>query len=102
MQPLHKTWARLAKHVCSQNQSMLSSVFVPEVAEHRLEQDLLMACSGMRTKQLLRHITRYKTFIDEHALQGSDLARQYKALMDQAPQTFTGCGCYAPGDILEG
>ena len=73
-----------------------------EEAANRLEQDLLMASSGMRTKQVMRRIRRYKKFFDEPALQQNELVLQYKAQMDQASQTFTGCGCYVPGDTIEG
>ena len=63
-----------------------------EEAANRLEQDLLMASSGMRTKQVMRRIRRYKKFFDEPALQENELVLQYKAQMDEASQTFTGCG----------
>ena len=73
-----------------------------EEAANRLEQDLLMAVSGMRTKQVMRRIRRYKKFFDEPALHANELVLQYKAQMDQASQTFTGCDCYVPGDTIEG
>ena len=52
-----------------------------EEAANRLEQDLLMASSGMRTKQVMRRIRRYKKFFDEPALQENELVLQYKAQM---------------------
>ena len=61
-----------------------------------------MASSGMKTKQVMRRIRRYKKFFKEPALQDNALVQQYKALMDQASQTFTGCGCYVPGDTILG
>ena len=71
-------------------------------AANRLEQDLLMASSGMRTKQVMRRIHRYKTYFDEPGLQENALVLQYKHQMDRASQTFTGCRCYVPGDTIEG
>ena len=58
-----------------------------EEAENRLEQDLLMASSGMRTKQVMRRIQRYKKFFNEPALQENATVLQYKSLMQQASQT---------------
>ena len=55
-----------------------------EEAENRLEQDLLMASSGMRTKQIMRRIQRYKKFFNEPALQENATVLQYKSLMQQA------------------
>ena len=67
-----------------------------EEAENRLEQDLLMASSGMRSYKVMRRINRYKKFFDEPALQDNALVLQYRHQMDQASQTFTGCRCYVP------
>ena len=58
-----------------------------EEAANRLEQDLLMASSGMRTKQVMRRIQRYKKFFNEPALQENATVLQYKSLMQQASQT---------------
>ena len=73
-----------------------------EEAENRLEQDLLMANSGMRTYKVMRRIKRYRKYFDEPALQDNALVLQYRQQMDQASQTFTGCSCYVPGDTIEG
>ena len=51
-----------------------------------------MATSGMRTKKVMRRIQRYKNLFHEPALQENATVLQYKSLMQQASQTFTGCG----------
>ena len=56
----------------------------------------------MRTKKIMRRISRYKKFFDEPALQDNILVLQYRHQMDQASQHFTGCRCYVPGDTIEG
>ena len=61
-----------------------------------------MATSGMRRKDVMRRIQRYKTFFHEPALQQNATVLQYKSLMQQAAQTFNGCGCYVPGDNVKG
>ena len=61
-----------------------------------------MATSGMRRKYVMRRIQRYKTFFHEPALQENATVLQYKSLMQQAAETFNGCGCYVPGDNVEG
>ena len=47
-------------------------------------------------------LQRYKKYFDEPALKDDDLVLQYKALMEEASQTFTGRCCYVPGDTIDG
>ena len=74
-----------------------------EEASNRLEQDLLMATSGMRTYKVMRRIQRYKNFFHEPALQENATVLQYKSLMQQAiisPGDTPNRGGYPPPKIL--
>ena len=81
---------KLLEQIC---EAMVAGNFsTADEATNRLEQDLLMATSGMRTKEVMRRIRRYKTYFDKPGLQENALDLQYKHQMDRAPTA----GAYIP------
>ena len=81
---------KLLKQIC---EAMVAGNFsTADEATNRLEQDLLKVKSGMRTKEVMRRIRRYKTYFDKPGLQENALDLQYKHQMDRASTA----GAYIP------
>ena len=47
-------------------------------ASNRLEQDVLMAANGMRSRDVMRRIARYKKYMTEPAALEADVVQKYK------------------------
>ena len=73
-----------------------------DVAQNRLDQDLLILASGERTRPLLRRLKQYKDFVNNPAAQGTDFTSRYKGRILQAAETPRGPLTYIPGGEIDG
>ena len=68
-----------------------------EEAENRIDQDLLMLESGIRTKELLRRLAVYKELVSTASAQQEEFVQRYAERVRQAAATPAGKSWYAPG-----
>jgi len=73
-----------------------------DVAENRLEQDLLILASGQRTRALLRRLKRYRDFIADPAAAKTDFCLKYKDRIKKVADTPRGPATYVPGCEITG
>ena len=67
-----------------------------EQASSRIDQDLLMLESGIRTRPLLRRLAAYKDLVSSPSAQHEELAQRYAERGRQALAS-AGKTCYIPG-----
>ena len=76
-----------------------------DVAETRLDQDLLLLASGQRSRAVMQRLRRYRSFIADPAAANTDFCVKYKARImkvadtPQGPATYVR-GCEITGDDL--
>jgi hypothetical protein len=73
-----------------------------EVAQSRIDQDLLMLESGIRTKVLLRRLAIYKELVSSLSAQHEEFAQRYAERVRQASAAPAGKSRYVPGSEVEG
>ena len=73
-----------------------------EEAQSRIDQDLLMLESGIRTKVLLRRLAAYKELVPSPSAQHEEFAQRYGERVRQASAAPEGKSRYVPGSEVEG
>ena len=73
-----------------------------EEAENRIDQDLLMLESGIRTKELLRRLAVYKELVSFALAQQEEFVQRYAERVRQASVTPAGKLRYIPGSEVDG
>ena len=68
-----------------------------EEAQSRIDQDLLMLESGIRTKALLRRLAAYKELVSSPSTEHEEFAQRYAERVHQASAAPAGKNCYVPG-----
>ena len=71
-------------------------------AQSRIDQDLLMLESGIRTKVLLRRLAAYKSLVSSLSAQHEEFAQRYAERVRQASAAPAGKSRYVPGSEVEG
>ena len=73
-----------------------------EEAQSRIDQDLLMLESGIRTKELLRRLAVYRELVSSAPAQHEDFVQRYAERVRQASVTPAGKLRYIPGSEVDG
>ena len=73
-----------------------------EEAQSRIDQDLLMLESGIRTKALLRRLAVYKELVSTPSAQHEEFAQRYAERVRQASAAPAGKNRYVPGSEVDG
>ena len=71
-------------------------------AQSRIDQDLLMLESGIRTKALLRRLAVYKELVSSPSAQHEEFGQRYAERVRQASATPAGKSSYVPGSEVDG
>ena len=71
-------------------------------AENRIDQDLLMLESGIRNRELLRRLARYKELVFTASAQKEEFVQRYAERVRQALVTPAGKLRYIPGSEVDG
>ena len=69
-----------------------------EEAQSRIDQDLLMLESGIRTKALLRRLAAYKELVASPSAQHEEFAQRYAERVRQASAAPAGKSRHVPGN----
>ena len=75
--------------------------FVDE-AKNRLEQDVLMASNGIRTRVVLERLKRYKAYMTQLGAEELDVVQKYKDQVLEAAASSTALARYVPGEEIQG
>ena len=73
-----------------------------EEAQSRIDQDLLMLESGIRTKVLLRRLAAYKELVSSQSAQHEDFVQRYAERVRRASAAPAGKSRYVPGSGMPG
>ena len=71
-------------------------------AANRLEQDVLMARSGMRPRRGMERVARYKKYMTQLGGEELDVVQKYKDQVLQAAASSSAPARYVPGDEIDG
>ena len=71
-------------------------------AQNRIEQDLLMLESGIRTRILLRRLAAYKDVLSSPGPEHEEFSQRYAERVRQASAAPAGKSRYVPGSEVEG